>query len=56
MPEYADYAASKFALNGLTRGAAIELGSAGIRVNCVCPAAVNTSMLWDSEVVEKSPP
>lgn len=52
MPGYTDYAASKFAVNGITRGAAIEFGPLGIRVNCICPATVNTPMLWNSDVVE----
>lgn len=49
VPGYTDYAASKFALAGLTRGAALDLGPAGIRVNCVCPGSVNTPMLWNAE-------
>jgi 3alpha(or 20beta)-hydroxysteroid dehydrogenase len=52
MPGYTDYAASKFALNGITRGAAIEFGPLGIRVNCICPATVNTPMLWESDVAK----
>jgi 3alpha(or 20beta)-hydroxysteroid dehydrogenase len=32
------YAASKWGLRGMTKSVALELGSAGIRVNCVCPA------------------
>jgi 3alpha(or 20beta)-hydroxysteroid dehydrogenase len=38
------YVASKFAIRGLTRVASIELASAGIRVNCVCPGYVRTPM------------
>lgn len=38
------YAASKFAIRGLTRTAALELGPYGIRVNCVMPGGVNTPM------------
>ena len=44
---YASYAASKFAVVGLTKVAAIELGPKRIRVNCVCPTTVDTPMLWD---------
>lgn len=38
------YAASKFAVRGMTRAAALELGPHGIRVNCVLPGGVNTPM------------
>lgn len=40
----APYVASKWAVIGLTRTAAVELGSRGIRVNAVCPTSVNTPM------------
>jgi len=38
------YCASKHAVMGMTRAAAIEYASAGIRVNCVCPSSVETAM------------
>lgn len=38
------YAASKHAVLGLTRVAALELAAQGIRVNAVCPGAVDTPM------------
>lgn len=42
--EYVDYAASKGAIDSLTRGAAIELSSQGIRVNGVRPALIDTDI------------
>ncbi|MEV4329771.1 glucose 1-dehydrogenase [Streptomyces sp. NPDC049597] len=38
------YTASKHAILGLTRVAALELAGRGIRVNAVCPGAVDTPM------------
>lgn len=40
----APYVASKWAVIGITRTAAVELGGRGIRVNAVCPTSVNTPM------------
>ena len=39
------YASSKWALRGLTRVAALELGKWGIRVNAVCPEQGSTEMI-----------
>lgn len=39
------YAATKAALNTITRGLALELASAGVRVNAVLPGGVETDML-----------
>ncbi len=41
----AAYGSSKWALRGITKIAAVELGSAGIRVNSVHPGVVDTEMI-----------
>lgn len=46
-PAGCGYPASKFAVNGLTKSLARELGKDGIRVNAVAPGVTNTDMLKD---------
>ena len=41
------YIASKHAVAGLTKTAALEVAKSGIRVNAVAPAAIDTQMLAD---------
>ncbi|MDI9768081.1 SDR family oxidoreductase [Pantoea dispersa] len=43
-PQRSVYCASKFALEGLTRTMALELGKAGIRVNTLCPTFIETDL------------
>jgi NAD(P)-dependent dehydrogenase (short-subunit alcohol dehydrogenase family) len=39
------YVAAKHAVEGITKSAALELASSGIRVNCVSPGPTDTGML-----------
>ncbi|MTV37569.1 SDR family NAD(P)-dependent oxidoreductase [Duganella radicis] len=48
----APYAAAKAALVSLTRSAAIEGKPLGIRVNAVCPGAIDTPMLHASPTIK----
>ncbi len=48
-PTLGPYAASKHAVIGLTRTAAVELARRGIRVNAVCPAPIDTPMVRQFE-------
>ncbi|MGC0414578.1 glucose 1-dehydrogenase [Embleya sp. AB8] len=45
IPGHAAYGSSKWAIRGLTKTAALELGEYGIRVNSVHPGAVDTAMI-----------
>ncbi|POZ18686.1 3-oxoacyl-ACP reductase [Lelliottia aquatilis] len=43
-PNRSVYCASKFALEGLSKTMALELGDAGIRVNTICPTFIETEL------------
>jgi len=54
-PFLAHYTASKFAVVGFTKAAALELAPFRINVNCVCPGYVQTSMqerelVWEGKL------
>jgi len=46
-PKLAVYAAAKHGVVGLTRSAAIECATKGVRINAVCPSFARTAMVTD---------
>ncbi|GHF41442.1 NAD(P)-dependent dehydrogenase (short-subunit alcohol dehydrogenase family) [Amycolatopsis bartoniae] len=56
VPGSSAYAASKHAIAGLTRTAAVEYASRGIRVNAVAPGLVRTGLVRDLDDFEAAHP
>lgn len=48
MPYLVPYTASKFAIRGMTKAAALELGKKGIRVNSIHPGMIDTNMVREA--------
>ena len=51
LPRRAPYASAKWAIRGLTRTLAQELGPHGVRVNCIAPGLIKTDFakaLWEN--------
>ncbi len=46
------YSSSKFGVIGLTQSLALALAPHGIRVNCVCPGAVDTDMASEGQEIQ----
>ena len=44
-PHQSAYTASKHGVLGMTRNAAVDYGAEGIRINAICPGAIDTPML-----------
>jgi 2-hydroxycyclohexanecarboxyl-CoA dehydrogenase len=49
------YAASKCAIEGLTHGAALELGPTGVTINVVSPAVIDTDIMGGQITDERKP-
>jgi NAD(P)-dependent dehydrogenase (short-subunit alcohol dehydrogenase family) len=50
-PDRSDYVTTKHGVLGLTRSAAAECATPGIRVNCICPGPVSTPLMTRSETL-----
>jgi NAD(P)-dependent dehydrogenase (short-subunit alcohol dehydrogenase family) len=55
LERWAAYCASKGGVIMLTKAMAVEYGTYGIRVNCICPGAIETPMMERELELEKNP-
>lgn len=53
IPKVIGYTAAKSAIEGMTRGMAVELSPVGIRVNCIAPGFIRTDM--SAAALDKDP-
>lgn len=51
-PKMSIYSASKHAVLGLTRSAAVEYAKKGVRINAVCPAVIDTEMFRRAAAID----
>ncbi len=51
LPNYAAYAATKAAVDSLTRSAAVALAGKGIRVNSISPGMMDTALQQETEAI-----
>jgi 3alpha(or 20beta)-hydroxysteroid dehydrogenase len=52
-PNMVGYTATKWAVRGMTKAAALELGRFGVRVNSIHPGAVDTELLLENPVMRR---
>ncbi|RBP95841.1 NAD(P)-dependent dehydrogenase (short-subunit alcohol dehydrogenase family) [Cytobacillus firmus] len=53
VPTYGPYVASKHAVIGVSKTAALELSLRNIRVNCICPGTIDTPMVQNHAAPEQ---